>query len=224
MTVGAVVQARMGSTRLPGKVLGELGGRAALSWLLERLGRASELNAVVVATSEQAADDPVAELCARLGSPVHRGPLADVAARVLGAAEAHALDALVRVNGDSPLLDQRLVDRGVVLLRESGADLVSNVQPRSFPPGQSVEVLRTAALRLAVARMEQPGDREHVTPWLYRHPGEVRIVRFAQDPPVTEPSLTLDEPADRVRLEGILARMERPHWEYRWDEIVALAC
>jgi spore coat polysaccharide biosynthesis protein SpsF len=224
MRVGAVVHARMASSRLPGKVLADLGGRPALEWLLERIERAGELDAVVVATSVEATDDPVAELCAKRGVALHRGPLEDLAARVLAAADAFALDVLVRVNGDSPLLDQRLVDRGVALQRATGADLVTNVRPRSFPPGQSVEVLKTGALRLAVERMEDPSDREHVTAWLYRHPAEVRIERFAQDPPVTEPPLTLDGPADRIRLERVLSRMERPHWEYRWDEVVALAC
>jgi spore coat polysaccharide biosynthesis protein SpsF len=112
----------------------------------------------------------------------------------------------------------------VELLRESRADLVTNVRPRSFPPGESVEVVRTAALRAAVARMEDAADREHVTAWLYRHPDEVRIVRFEHDPPVTEPRLTLDEPADHARLEALLGGLERPHWDYRWDELVARAC
>jgi spore coat polysaccharide biosynthesis protein SpsF len=222
--VGAVVHARMGSARLPGKVLGDLAGRPALEWLLERLEHADELAAVVVATSTEPDDDPIAAFGEGRGLAVHRGSLDDLAARVLGAAEAHGLDAVARVNGDSPVLDQRLVDRGVELLRASGADLVSNVRPRSFPPGQSVEVLRTPALRAAVSRMEDEADREHVTAWLYRHPDEVRIVRFEHDPPVTEPRFTLDEPADHARLESLLRGLERPHWEYRWDELVERAC
>jgi spore coat polysaccharide biosynthesis protein SpsF len=222
--VGAVVHARMGSARLPGKVLGDLAGRPALVWLLERLEHAGELAVVVLATSTESADDPVAELGEERGVAVHRGALDDLAGRVLGAAEAFGLDALARVNGDSPVLDQRLVDQGVELLRASGADLVSNVRPRSFPPGQSVEVLRTAALRAAVARMDDEDDREHVTAWLYRHPDEVRIVRFEHDPPVTEPRFTLDEPADHARLEALLGGLDRPHWEYRWDELVERAC
>ena len=120
MTVGAVVHARMGSSRLPGKVLADLGGRPALAWLVERMERAAEVDVVVVATSVEAADDPVAAFCSERGVKLHRGPLEDLAARVLGAAEAFGFDAVVRVNGDSPLLDQRLVDRGVALLREIG--------------------------------------------------------------------------------------------------------
>jgi spore coat polysaccharide biosynthesis protein SpsF (cytidylyltransferase family) len=214
----------MGSTRLPGKVLGDLAGRPAIAWLLERLEHSDELDAVVLATSTEPDDDPVAAFGRTRGVAVHRGPLDDLAARVLGAADAFGLDAVARINGDSPVLDQRLIDRGVALLRGSGADLVSNVRPRSFPPGQSVEVLRTDVLRTAVERMRDDDDREHVTAWLYRHPDEVRIVRFENDPPVTEPRLTLDEPDDHARLEALLRGLERPHWEYGWDEMVERAC
>ena len=220
-----MVHARMGSARLPGKVLGDLAGRPALDWLLERLAHAATLDVVVVATSEEPVDDAIAAHCTARDVPCHRGSLDDVAARVLGAAEAHGLDVLVRVNGDSPVLDQRLVDEGVELLLQTGADLVTNVRPRSFPPGQSVEVLRTAALRAATAGPEEePGDREHVTPWLYRHPEAVRIERFAHDPPVTAPTLTLDTPEDHAQLESILRDLDRPHWELHWDEVVARAC
>ena len=214
----------MSSARLPGKVLGDLAGRPALAWLLERLEHAAEPDVVVVATSDDASDDALAAWCADEGVACVRGPLEDVAARVLLAADEHGLDAVARVNGDSPLLDQRLVDRGIALLRAGDADLVANVRPRTFPPGQSVEVVRTAALRAAVERMTDPEDREHVTAWLYRHRDEVQVERFAADPPVTGPHLTLDTPEDHARLEGILRRMERPHWDFRWDEIVALAC
>jgi spore coat polysaccharide biosynthesis protein SpsF (cytidylyltransferase family) len=214
----------MGSTRLPGKVLGDLAGRPAIAWLLERLEHSDELDAVVLATSTEPDDDPVAAFGRTRGVAVHRGPLDDLAARLLGAADAFGLDAVARINGDSPVLDQRLIDRGVALLRGSGADLVSNVRPRSFPPGQSVEVLRTDVLRTAVERMRDDDDREHVTAWLYRHPDEVRIVRFENDPPVTEPRLTLDEPDDHARLEALLRGLERPHWEYGWDEMVERAC
>ena len=221
MRVGAIIQARMSSARLPGKMLAPLAGRPALAWLLERLDHAHDLDAVVVATSDDASDDPIAAFCADAGAACHRGALDDVADRMLGAARAHRLDAFARVNGDSPLLDQRLVDRGVALMREGGADLVTNVRPRSFPPGQSVEVVRTDALERALAGDVGADAREHVTGPLYA--GGFRVVRLEAGDPRTDVHLTLDTGEDHARLEAILAAMERPHWEYGWEEVLALA-
>lgn len=222
MRVGAIVQARMTSARLPGKVLAPLAGRPALVWVLERLERAETLDAVLVATSDAGSDDPVAAFCAERGVACHRGPLDDVAARMLGAARAAGLDAFVRVSGDSPTLDQRLVDHGVRLMREARVDLVTNVRPRTFPPGQSIEVVRTGALAAVVAA---PGAdaaaREHVTGPLYD--GDHAVVRFEAGEPRVDVHLTLDTPDDHERLERILTAMDRPHWEYGWEEVLALA-
>lgn len=218
LRVGAVVQARMASERLPGKVLTPLAGRPMLAWLLERLEQAQTLDVVVVATSREADDDPVAEFAHANGVPCHRGSLEDVAGRVIGAAREHDLDVVVRVNGDSPLLDQRLIDRGVELLRGSGAELVSNVRPRTFPPGQSVEVVRTEALERAHARDSTDEDREHVTGPLYN--GEFKVVRFEADPPRTTPAFTVDTPADLARIEKILSGMSRPAFTYTWEDLL----
>ena len=217
MTIGAIVQARLGSTRLPGKMLAPLAGRPVLAWVLERLAHAREPAMSVVATSELAADDAIDEFCSERGVRCHRGSSEDVAQRLLDAAAAAGLDAFVRVNGDSPLIDQRLIDRGAELMRAGGADLVTNVRPRTFPPGQSVEVVLTEALERALRGSATDEDREHVTGPLYRD--GFSIVRFANDPPQTTPRYTLDTPADHARLEAILLRMDRPHWEYGWDEL-----
>jgi spore coat polysaccharide biosynthesis protein SpsF (cytidylyltransferase family) len=220
--IGAVVQARTGSTRLPGKVLRSLRGQPLLVYVLERLERARRLDALVVATSTAAVDDAVAELCAAHGVACFRGPLDDVAARFVGAAAAHGLDAIVRVSGDSPLLDQALVDRGVELYGDD-VDLVTNVSPRTFPPGQSVEVVRTEALRAACAEMAEAEDREHVTRHLYAHPGRFRIRSFAAARDYGGLRLVVDTGEDFERVEAILGRMTRPHWDYGLDEVVELA-
>jgi spore coat polysaccharide biosynthesis protein SpsF len=220
--VGAVVQARMSSARLPGKTLAPLGGRPALALLLERLEHAEELDVVVVATSTEASDDPVAEFCEQAGVPVHRGSLDDVASRVLDAARAHDLDALVRINGDSPLLDQRLVDRAVAKFRAGEASIVTNVAPRSFPRGQSVEVIATAALAEALADVTSAEDREHVTPALYRRGDELEVENISAHGEYNHLHLTLDTEADRDMIEAILEAMDRPHWEYTWKQLLEL--
>ena len=222
--IGVLVQARMSSRRLPAKVLTPLDGEPMLGLVLERLGHAELPAAVIVTTSLEADDDAVEEFCDDRGVVVFRGPLDDVAARLVGAAESHVLDAVVRVSGDSPFIDQALVDRAIELHAGTGAAVVSNVHPvRTFPPGQSVELLDIDALRRATELMTQPGDREHVTPAVYRNADEFQIASFAAPEPRPDVRLTVDEP-DHVELaESILRRMDRPRWEYGWQEVAALA-
>lgn len=214
----------MSSSRLPGKVLAPVAGRPLLALLLERLGLCDDLDAVVVATSDDPSDDVLAEWCAAGEVACHRGPLDDVAARMLGAAVAHGLEGVVRVCADSPLIDPALVGRAAALLRAGGHDLVSNVvPPRTYPPGQSVEAFRTAALAAARDLMDEPGDREHVTPVLYRHPGRFRTAALRADPPCAEVRLVVDTPEDLAALRDLVGRMGRPQAEHGLDELMALA-
>ena len=219
---GAVVTARMTSSRLPGKTLRPLAGRPALEYLLERLDRAPSLAGVVVATSVEPADDPIDAYCDLRGVPVHRGPLEDVAARFLAAGEANDFDPLVRVTGDSIMHDPRIVERATAEYAADDVDLVTNTFPRSFPIGQSVEVVRTDAMRAAVSEMTEPADREHVTRFLYQNPSRFRIRNFTADEQTDVASIALDTPADFALLERVVAAMDRPHWEYGWREVAEL--
>ena len=181
--IGAIVQARMTSRRLPGKSLRPLCGKPLLQYVLESLAQVEPLAVVVVATSSDPTDDPIADFCKRQGSPCFRGPLDNVAERFRQAARRHQLAGFVRISGDSPLLDSRLVARGVALFQESDADLATNVFPRTYPAGMSVEVVRTATFERVVPGLDEPDDREHVTGYFYRHPEQFRIVNFARDVP-----------------------------------------
>ena len=224
MRVGAVVQARMSSSRLPGKVLAPVAGRPLLALLLERLAFCDALDAVVVATSDDPSDDVLARWCAAEGVGVHRGPLDDVVERMLGAARSRELDGLVRICADSPLIDPALVRLAVERLREGSADLVSNVvPPRTYPPGQSVEAMGANALAEALPLMDHPGDHEHVTPALYRHPERFRIVALRADPPCADRRMVVDTADDLAALRALVARMSRPQAEHGLDELMALA-
>lgn len=216
-----VVQARMGSRRLPGKVLTPIGGTPLLGLLLDRLARCEAVDGVAVATSDQPSEDPVAEYAAARGVAVVRGPLDDVAARFLAAAAQLEAVALVRISGDSPLMDPAIVDRAARLF-DDGCDVVTNVRPRSFPPGQSVEVVRASALAAAHPRMDA-GEREHVTPRLYRPEECLRVRGFAAERDYGDLRLTVDTPADLAFVAGLVARMERPPETYGLDEIAELA-
>ena len=196
MTATAIVQARMTSTRLPGKVLLPLGGEPMLLRLIDRLRRAETCEAVVVATTVNSTDDPVVALCARLDVPCTRGSEHDVLGRYVAAAAQHDAERLVRVTADCPLLDPAIVDQLVEEHASSGCDYVSNMLPPTWPYGMAVEVFSHAALISAHECATKASDREHVTPYIYGHPErfELRNVRNPTD--LSGHRWTVDTPAD----------------------------
>lgn len=207
----------------------ELRGRAILEYLLEALVHCAGLDGLVVATSNDASDDATAALANRRHTPCFRGPLEDVALRMLRAGEKHAADAIVRISGDSPLLDPALVDQAVNLFRAGHVDLVSNVQPRTFPKGQSVEVIALPALQRAVTSMSRAEDREHVTTHLYAHPARFSVRSFTADPPRPEVQLSIDDAVDFTRCAAILEQLGEEPWRVGWracvrayDQVTAL--
>jgi len=170
----AVIQARTGSSRFPGKVLEDILGRPMLSRQLERIARAN-IDKVVVATSIERGDDAIEQLVAAEGYPVYRGSLEDVLDRVYTAAGAHGADHVVRVTADCPVVDHRLIDAVVRQHLEDGNDYTSNTLKRTYPDGQDVEVMRMKALELAWSEARIPEQREHVTPYIYEHPERFRL-------------------------------------------------
>jgi spore coat polysaccharide biosynthesis protein SpsF (cytidylyltransferase family) len=145
--------------------------------------------------------------------------LNNVADRFRATLEVFEWDAFVRVNGDSPLLDQRLIDHAVALFRAGDADLVTNVFPRTFPPGQSVEVVRGSVFRKLCPRLDDPQDQEHVTRFFYRHPEEFRIVNFSAAKALAPIHLAVDTALDLERVRSVIQRMTKPHTAYTLDEI-----
>ncbi len=201
-----VVTARTSSKRLPGKVLMPMLGRPMLSHLIERLQSVRSLDGIVIATSTDASDDAVAELAGASRVDVFRGDLDDVLGRISVAAAATNATAVVRVTGDSPLLDPGVVQRAIDVFARSSADLVTNVFPRSFPKGQSVEILSRDALTRLASEATDPQDREHPTRYAYAHPHEFTIVNFRHEPPRPELQLSVDSSEDFARAEMLLKR------------------
>ena len=221
MRNGIVIQARYSSHRLSGKVLRPLLGKPLLGWLIERMQLVAEASSVIVATSTGADDDAVEQFAGQAGAAVHRGPLDDVLARFLGAADAHGLDVAVRVSGDSPLLDPALVSE-VLRLGGGDVDLVSNVVERSYPKGQSVEAIAVPALRKVAALAREAADREHVTPYFYAHPREFRIRSLQCETPAPEVRLCVDTAEDFAVIERIASAMTRPQRQYGLSELLGL--
>lgn len=169
MTVVAVLQARTTSTRLPGKVLADIHGQPMLARQVARIRRSTALDGLVLATSTDPTDDPLEALAADLALPCVRGPLHDVLARYLLAADQHPCDAIVRLTADCPLASPTVIDHVVQEWKRTGVDYASNTQPPSYPDGLDVEVVRPSVLREVYPDTDAT-EREHVTMGVYRRP------------------------------------------------------
>jgi spore coat polysaccharide biosynthesis protein SpsF len=204
MSVLGIVQARMGSTRLPGKVLRELGGRSVLAWVVRAARDSGVLDDLVVATTADAADDPVVVECERLDVAVYRGPAEDVLARFVGALSSRPADWVVRFTGDCPLLDPEIVAMlGAVLRSVPDVDYVStHIAPR-LPLGMNVEAVRADVLR-AVDRVAAGHHRTHVTSYVWSHPQDFRILGLTLPPDRSGLRVTLDTPEDWSLLRAVV--------------------
>jgi spore coat polysaccharide biosynthesis protein SpsF len=227
--VVCISQARMTSTRLPGKVLMEAGGAPLLTHHLTRLKRAARVDAVVLATTVNATDDPVATLAEGLGVPVFRGDEADVLARFAGAAAMAEADIVIRVTADCPLIDpaliDRLVDRFLAGRTEQPPIDYLAIDTARVPRGFDAEIFRRVSLDEAARLAREPAEREHVTPYLYRHPETFRVgapVGWGEG--AWRCRMCVDEPGDLELIRRLLAALlpEKPDFGWRdccaaWD-------
>lgn len=217
--VVAVIQARTGSSRLPGKILRDLGGRPVLGWMVRAARAAEGVDDVVVATSRRPEDDVVATLAESLGARVVRGDEDDVLSRFLLAVDETGADAVVRLTADCPLADPALVAKAVALWRsDPTVDYVSSTLVRTLPRGLDVEVASSTALRAADARAEGY-HRTHVTSYLYAGPGTFSTYGLVVQPAADDLRVTLDTPEDAALLDALVAALgDRPP---AWRDVVA---
>jgi glutamate-1-semialdehyde aminotransferase/spore coat polysaccharide biosynthesis protein SpsF (cytidylyltransferase family) len=192
----ALIQARMGSSRFPGKVLEDLAGRPMLWHVVKRVCRASNVDKVVVATTDQAVDDPIVEFCEREGISCFRGSEQDVLDRFYQAAKVHEADVVIRITADCPLIDPSVIDKVVTQFGRGGCDYVCNTIRYTYPDGLDTEVFSFAALERAWHEANKPSEREHVTPYL--RTGKFRTANVESEIPVSSSKYrwTVDHPAD----------------------------
>lgn len=191
-----IVQARMTSTRLPGKVLLPVAGRPMLAWLLDRLELVRSDVRVAVATTAGASDDAIADLCVAMGTPVVRGSEHDVLDRYHRAAAELEADPIIRITSDCPLIDPATSRDVLDLWERERPDYASNTLVRTFPRGLDTEVVTRSTLEAAWSEATASFEREHVTPYVYRRPERFRLANLSNVADESARRWTVDTPED----------------------------
>ncbi|CAL61302.1 putative bifunctionnal protein : Glutamate-1-semialdehyde 2,1-aminomutase, Acylneuraminate cytidylyltransferase [Herminiimonas arsenicoxydans] len=220
MKVVALVQARMGSTRLPDKVMKPIGGVPMIELLLSRLSRATEVDQIVVATSVDVRNLPLVEYVHKLGYACEQGSENDVLDRYVQAARVHQADVVVRITGDCPLVDPQLVDEVIRGFKSSNTDYFSNISPPTYPDGLDIEVFFLSALEQASQETDKAYDHEHVTPYL-RESGRFKTASMQYPEDLSALRWTVDEPADLAVIKNIFQAFS-PRTDFSWREVLEL--
>lgn len=205
--VRAFIQARMSSTRFPGKVLAPFASRPLIAHVIDQVAQALPLDHITVATSIEPSDDPLACYVRELGVSVHRGALDNVFMRLRSCLQAYSCTWFFRVCADSPLYNGTLLQTMLGYCDRTDVDLITNVFPRTFPKGQSVEMINAATFAAIDVAQLTSEEREHVTKVYYNHPARFKIINIeSEDSRLADTSLAVDTLEDLRRLEKTLAR------------------
>jgi glutamate-1-semialdehyde 2,1-aminomutase len=216
----AIIQARMGSTRFPNKVMRTICGTPMIGLLLARLKKSKLVDQIILATSEDPRNDPLAKYVRDLEYTVFRGSEDDVLDRYYRAAKEAKADLVVRITGDCPLIDPVIVDEVIAKFLDSDVDYASNIEPPTYPDGLDTEVFSFQALEAAWNHAKAPEEREHVTPFI-RESGEIRKANLSYGTDFSEERWTVDEPEDFEVVRNVFEHFN-PRNDFGWLDILAL--
>lgn len=223
--VVAIIQARMSSSRLPGKVMKEISGFPMIYHVLNRVSSVKRVNQIVVATTVDTTDDSIAEFCLQNGYNCFRGHSFDVLDRYYQAARKYNADIIVRITSDCPIIDPEIIDSMVLKFQDSDFDFIANRLPppwkRTFPIGLDVEIVSFSALEKTWKEADSKFEREHVMPYLYDQPGRFNIQIVDHEPDYGEKRLTVDTPEDLDLIKKIFDYFS-PRIDFSWLEVMEL--
>jgi spore coat polysaccharide biosynthesis protein SpsF len=223
MRTVCTIEARMTSSRLPGKVLLPAAGKPLLEHMIDRLRRVEQVDEIVIATTEDASSDPLEELAKRVGVGCFRGSEDDVLARVLGAAQAYDAELIVETTGDCPLIDPATVDLVIARFHEAGVDYCANNLERTYPRGMDAQAFPTAVLAEVDTLTDDPSDREHVSLYIYEHPERYQLLSVTSDRPQTGAlRLTVDTPEDYELIKTVFETLYPSKPDFDLQDILAL--
>lgn len=220
----ATIEARMGSSRLPGKVLMTALGEPMLMHLVRRLRSVPSIDNVVIATTTSLGDQPIVDFAAAVGVSCFRGSEDDVLARVIAAGEADNADVLVEITGDCPVIDPELIEQTIRLYFHNNVDYASNSIVRSYPDGMDTQVISMGALKGSADMTDDPLDREHVSRYLWRRPDQYRIAHLVAPPSLHWPELglTLDEQGDYLLLKKLIEELAPVNPLFSCQDVIQL--
>jgi spore coat polysaccharide biosynthesis protein SpsF len=224
MKIVATIEARMTSSRLPGKVLLPVNGRPMLSYLVQRLRQAESIEEIVLATTTNPTDDILIGFAKQNNISFFRGSEQDVMLRVIGASESANADVIVEITGDCPIIDPFIVEQAIRMYRKNPCDYLGNSIVRSYPDGMDTQVFSLDALRRSASMTNDPLDHEHVTLHIKNHPELFRIIHLVAPPNEHWPELglTLDEMDDYELLRKIIEHFGNTHPFFTCREVVSL--
>ncbi len=209
-----IIQARMQSSRLPGKVLLPLGGRPMLEWVITRAEHSKVIDSCMVATTSDAADDPIEQWCHAMDVSVYRGSQFDVLDRYYQAAKSAGADVIIRVTADCPLIDPELIDQLFAFYQKEQADFAANRLPppwhRTYPIGLDAEIVSMDMLTQAWEKAEEKFEREHVMPWFYDTPGRCKVAILDNPEDYGMHRWTVDTPEDYAMMQALFDKLESP--------------
>lgn len=215
-----IIQARMSSKRLPGKVLTKIKDKYLLDYLLDRLNYIKESHKIIIATSNHSSDDEIFNFCKKKNIICFRGDLNNVSKRYFDLINFYNIDSFVRICGDSPLIDPNIINNAITLFRSGKFDLVTNKYPRSFPVGQTIEIINSNSYKKLFKSISNESEEEHVSLHLYNNPKALIIKNIKNSLDCSNFNLAIDDPNDLKKYQNFLNKFDYDIKNMSFEEVI----
>jgi len=221
MTTLVIIQARMSSTRFPGKVLMKLQQKPLLQWLIERVKKCSLVDKIVIATSTGVDDDPISKWCEVNNQTCYRGDLENVLSRFYHAAKHFNAQTIVRLTADCPIIDSQVIDEHIDFYHKHHFDYVSNGPKMTYPDGMGVEVFSYQALEKTHQEAMLLSEKEHVTAYIYKHPEVFKLYNLKYKKDYSWIRITIDYPEDFILVKNIVEALQPTIASFSLEDIIS---
>ncbi|MBA65869.1 MAG: hypothetical protein CMG55_08730 [Candidatus Marinimicrobia bacterium] len=221
MNIAIIIQARMESSRLPNKVLKKINDKPLLEYLIEQIRIKNDGLPIIIATSRSITDEKIIDYCTNNDIEFYQGSFHNVASRFFNIIKINNLDYFIRICADSPLFDGDLIRKSVDLI-DNELDLITNIYPRTFPKGQSVEIIKSKTFKNIFRNFFKKSHFEHVTNYFYENIDNFKIKSLINNTNMEHVNLAVDTKADFKNVKNIIYKMKKPHYKYSFEDLLKL--